>query len=137
MENCNVSPELSANVVLELLERLFTGFAPLRHKVLAAPPDLIETAALAGFLHSFYNGIENIFKQVVKDLDQARLRGDLWHRELLTSMAQPAEHRPAVVSRELVASLKEYLDFRHVFRHTYSFELQMFFNSLLFGLIWL
>jgi len=100
-----VSPELCSAVSLELaqLERLLTGFAPLRRKVLSTPPDLIEIVALAGYLHSFYNGIENIFKRIAKDFAQTRLRGDLWHRELLTSVAQPTEQRPAVVSRELVA----------------------------------
>jgi len=99
-----VSPEVCSAVVLELaqLERLLTDFAPLRQKVKSTPPDLVETAALAGLLHSFYNGIENIFKRIAVHLDQARPRGELWHRELLTGMAQPNAQRTAVISRELL-----------------------------------
>jgi hypothetical protein len=52
-----------------------------------------------------------------------RLGGELWHAELLDSMARRTASRPPVISEALRHTLKGYLDFRHVFRHAYSFEL--------------
>jgi len=37
---------------------------------------------------------------------------------------QIEEVRPAVISKELVAELKGYLEFRHRFRNIYGFELE-------------
>jgi len=39
-------------------------------------------------------------------------------------MARPSEMRPAVLSPELRTVLRNYLQFRHMFRHAYSFELK-------------
>lgn len=38
-------------------------------------------------------------------------------------MTRSGPKRPAVISESLNDRLQEYLDFRHVFRHAYSFEL--------------
>ena len=60
-------PELKEEIELELaqLQRLMNEFAELRKKVKHPNPDTIELVALAGFLHTFYTGVENIFKRVV------------------------------------------------------------------------
>jgi len=86
-------------------------------------PTEIELSALAALLHSFYTGVENIFKRVAVELDGEPVRGDSWHRELLLRMKSPTAHRPALLSEELHDSLNEYLRFRHVFRNAYSFDL--------------
>lgn len=39
-------------------------------------------------------------------------------------MTSPKPHRPALLSESLSETLQEYLDFRHVFRQAYSFELR-------------
>jgi len=39
-------------------------------------------------------------------------------------MAIPAPNRPATISIALKESLRNYLEFRHVFRHAYTFELR-------------
>jgi hypothetical protein len=87
------------------------------------PPTEIELSALAALLHSFYTGVENIFKRVAVELDGEPVRGDYWHRELLLRMKSPTAHRPALLSVELHDTLNEYLRFRHVFRNAYSFDL--------------
>ena len=46
-----------------------------------------------------------------------------WHADLLESMCNPTADRSAVIDDVLRAHLKNYLDFRHVFRHAYTFEL--------------
>ena len=54
-----------------------------------SPPDDIELSALAAMLHSFYNGIENIFKRVTAELDDRLPGGEFWHRELMDCMTMP------------------------------------------------
>lgn len=45
--------------------------------------------------------------------------------DLLNQMAEPQEGiRPAVIDEPLRARLKDYLDFRHFFRHAYGYTLQ-------------
>lgn len=107
----------------EQIDELLATYAPLVTKVAQSPPDFIETAALATMLHSFYTGVENIFKRIALEIDGSLPAGPLWHSELLNMMAQPTQARPAVISGTLRPQLKEYLNFRHVFRQAYSSNL--------------
>jgi hypothetical protein len=105
----------------EQLQRLLSGIHGLLGRCRTTAPSEIELSALAALLHSFYTGVENIFKRVVVELDGDPVRGDAWHRELLLRMKTPTAHRPALLSEELHDSLNEYLRFRHVFRNANSF----------------
>ena len=106
------------------LRRLLETYRPLLDKCAVNPPDGIELSALAAMLHSFYNGVENMFKRIAEELDGQLPRSEFWHRELLDSMNRPGKARSAVISETLVESLDAYLDFRHLFRHSYTFELR-------------
>ncbi len=59
-------PETQEKVELEIaqLERLVETHRSLLRKVAHVPPDNIETSALSAYLHAFYTGLENIFKQM-------------------------------------------------------------------------
>jgi UDP-hydrolysing UDP-N-acetyl-D-glucosamine 2-epimerase len=47
-----------------------------------------------------------------------------WHKQLLYRMTlELKDIRPALISKELAASLDEFLTFRHLFRNIYGFEL--------------
>jgi hypothetical protein len=85
----------------EQLCRLLAGMQPLLRRCETTPPNEIELSALAAFLHSFYTGIENLFKRVSVELDAQPVQGEAWHRELLKRMTQPGPHRPAWLSAEL------------------------------------
>lgn len=62
---------------------------------------------------------------IATDADNTRPGGASWRRELLTQMSLVLpEVRPAALSAETVAALAEYLDFRHVVRHMYTFNLR-------------
>jgi hypothetical protein len=41
------------------------SLAPRVSQACQTPPDPIVTLALAGFLHSFYTGVENVLKRIV------------------------------------------------------------------------
>ncbi len=106
------------------LRRLLDIHRRLLDKCAAGPPDDIELSALASMLHSFYNGVENIFKRVAAELDGGPPTGEFWHRQLLDSMKLPGRSRSTVVSDELAERLDDYLQFRHLFRHAYTFDLR-------------
>ena len=109
---------------LEQLHLLLQTYHLLRAKCESTNPDLVEIMALGAMLHSFYTGIENIFSRIAKGIDDSMPSGKFWHSSLLEKMSIAVPQRPAVLSLPLQELLDEYLDFRHVFRQAYSFQLQ-------------
>jgi predicted nucleotidyltransferase len=91
----------------------------------ARPPTRTELRAMAGMLHEFYNGVERILERIAVGLGEGMPQGSSWHADLLTQMAAAREGaRPAVIDEPLRARLKDYLDFRHFFRHAYGYTLE-------------
>ena len=76
-------------------------------------------------LHDFYNACERIFKWIAKDINGDFNPSEQWHKELLFRMTvKITDVRPAVISEELAADLNDFLQFRHIFRNIYGFELK-------------
>ena len=121
-----MSPDLREEVELELalLGMLLSESKPLFRSVAERSPTRTETLAVAAVLHSFYNGVENIFKRIAASLESGLHRGQSWHQDILNSMASVTQNRPAVISDRLRTRLKLYLEFRHFFRHAYTFSLK-------------
>ncbi len=78
---------------------------------------------LGSVLHSFYNGIENIFELIAKNIDNSLPNGNKSHQELLQQMKKSNDFRNAVITDETFNLLREYATFRHFYRHAYSFQL--------------
>jgi hypothetical protein len=118
--------ELNEQVALERrqIHRLFRIHRALLEKCTARAPDDIELSALAAMLHSFYNGMENIFKRITLELGDPMPGSESWHKGLLDGMTEATANRNAVLSPHLRSRIKEYLEFRHVFRHAYTFDLR-------------
>ena len=108
----------------EQLHRLLEKHRPLLDACTRRLPNDIELSALAAMLHSFYNGVENILKRIAIETGNPAPRGEFWHKNLLDSMAGATNRRAAVLSPQLHATLQEYMEFRHVFRHAYVFDLR-------------
>ncbi|MBD3253621.1 MAG: hypothetical protein GF383_00930 [Candidatus Lokiarchaeota archaeon] len=109
---------------IEKIKILIKSFASLIKEVRERTPNFIELNALAMFLHSFYNGLEHIFKMIAKKLDKKLSSGERWHIALLEQMAKSTKNRKQVIiSNDTFESLKEYLGFRHFSRNAYSFDI--------------
>ena len=78
----------------------------------------LELAGVAALLHNFYNGIENILKQILLSKDIIIPEGKSWHKELLEISVTNK-----IISEENKNSLGQYLAFRHFFSHAYAFDL--------------
>jgi HepT-like protein len=89
------------------------------------PPTHTELRAVASMLHKFYNGVERILERIAVSLGEGMPQGSYWHADLLAQIATAREPgRPAVVDEPLRARRKDYLDFRHFFRHAYGYTLE-------------
>lgn len=111
------------NVEIEQIDHLFVAYAELFANIQDNKPTLVETTALASVLHSFYNGLENIFNTIAKEIDQDVPTGPQSHRDLLNQMMTATAEREAILTVELGQRLADYLGFRHFYRHSYSFFL--------------
>lgn len=81
--------------------------------------------ALALNLHDFYTGVEHIFKDIARTVEKHIPSSEKWHRELLQQMAlEISSIRPPVIQKKTSLCLDEYLHFRHVVRHEYTFNLR-------------
>ena len=87
----------------------------------AAKPYIQES--IAKKLADVYNGIENIFKRVAREVDMHSPTGDSWHKDLLTQMTEQRPERPPVISEKTFLRLDDLLKFRHAFNNIYAEEL--------------
>jgi hypothetical protein len=108
---------------IEQIDRLLNIYEEVLMKCKGDEPSLTEITAAASALHSFYNGLENIFKIITRRIDNRTLSGEQWHKRLLSEMVQNTENRASVISEDLGQKLIKYMGFRHFFRHSYSFSL--------------
>lgn len=85
--------------------------------------DFLKAAALS--LQNYYMGVERIFEEVAKQIDQSLPAGASAHQPLLEQMRLeiPAT-RPALLSAATVPPIDTLRAFRQVVMHRYGFELQ-------------
>lgn len=107
---------------IDLIDELFKSHKGLLKRLKKMAPNRIELSAAATVLHSFYNGIENIFIRIANRIDKEQPFSEYWHQELLEQLKRKTSKRNAVISEELHEKLNLYLGFRHFFRHSYAFH---------------
>jgi len=75
--------------------------------------------------HDFYSGVEKTFQRIAAELNGGLPSGPAWHKTLLQNMLlEIPDVRPPIVSTETGKLLKKFLEFRHMFRHVYGFDLE-------------
>lgn len=105
------------------IDKLFFEYDLIFKKVKSETPDLFDMTILGSVLHSFYNGLENIFDIIAKNIDGSVPTGNKSHQELLHQMASENSMRDEIIDEQLYLKLREYATFRHFYRHAYSFQL--------------
>lgn len=78
----------------------------------------LELAGVAAMVHSFYNGMENILKQVMRERGVDLPKGESWHKELVQLAVSEG-----ILSEQTASAVRAYLAFRHFFSHAYAFDL--------------
>jgi hypothetical protein len=80
--------------------------------------DDIQIRAAASSLHSVYNGLEKIIVLLLKAKGASIAEGSFSHSESL----QLARSK-LIISEELESDLRDFMAFRHFYRHNYGFIL--------------
>jgi len=108
-----------------LRERIDAELENLEFGILLLPPvaelpylSVLEQAGISGVLHSFYNGIENIVKQMITDRGIPLPNGPSWYRDVL-ALAGEQQFFP----NDVIDDLKQYMAFRHYFAHAYVLDI--------------
>ncbi len=82
--------------------------------------------AMAYTLSGIYSCFEDQFLKIARAFENRVENPASWHKELLERMQiEVTDVRPAVISRESFAALDEMRGFRHVFRSSYMFTLDV------------
>jgi len=90
----------------------------------APQPEYRDLATAAYTLHNIYNALENIFEHTSRTYENHITESSRWHKELLDKMfLQIPQIRPAILPPETRKVMNELRGFRHVFRHSYDFDI--------------
>ncbi len=109
---------------LQSLDRIVEEAKVLLQRV-PAEPTAVEIRAAGSMVHDFYNRVERIFERIAIRLGPGLPTGSSGHTLLLRGMDSAVSGiRPAVIDHGLALRLLDYLRFRHLFRHTYGYEIQ-------------
>ena len=120
---CGLDKTIIERISFEIaqINKLISVYADILDRRDKEAPGLVEITALGGVLHSFYTGLENIFLNIAKRIDKQIPTGAEWHHDLLNQMTQAELYRNPVLSEALAERIDQYLGFRHLFRHAYTF----------------
>lgn len=64
------------NFQIEQINKLFHNYDELISKSKIKELNFIEITALGSCLHSFYNGLENIFEIIASEIDNEKINGE-------------------------------------------------------------
>lgn len=107
-----------------VLDRLAAAVESLRAPTGDTRGEWMRARALAFEIERYYTAVEATLARVLRSLDGAApTGGPAWHMDLLRAAAAAVQAgRPALLSHETAAHLRELLKFRHLARHGYDDE---------------
>lgn len=109
--------ELSDNIKAELQNiDGFIGELPASTELSSL--SVLQLAGTGTILFAFYNGIENILKQILLSVKEDLPEDDSWHRQILNISVEEN-----VISDECKTDLAPYLAFRNFFRQGYTLSM--------------
>ena len=113
------------NDELVKIESTVGGIAKALEDIEAAPANYRQyiQESMAKKLADVYNGVENIFRRIAREVDMHLPTGDSWHKDLLSQMTEQRPERPPVISEKTFPRLDDLLKFRHAFNNIYGEEL--------------
>jgi hypothetical protein len=83
-----------------------------------------QCAGVAYAIHNLYCALENSFEQISRSFENHVVDREQWHRELMLKMfLQIPGVRPRVFPASARPLLNELRSFRHIFRHSYDYQL--------------
>jgi len=113
------------NYEISQVDELFNSCKPLLDLCKLKKLDMIETMAAGSFLHSMYNGIEKTLVHIFKGINEEVPNNINWHTKLLEKAFSKTETGEPVLSNEYKETLNRYMRFRHLFRHTYNYKIEI------------
>ncbi|MBI2149396.1 MAG: hypothetical protein HYU27_02170 [Acidobacteria bacterium] len=109
---------------LSSIERLNAELSEVSPSLNSPKPAFRDMAAAAYLLHNIYCALEDAFEQVSRTFENHVVDPAQWHKELLGKMfLEIPTVRPAVLPLDLRGFLNDLRGFRHLFRHSYDFDL--------------
>lgn len=111
---------------LRALDKVVTRAEGALARAIQLPLDQDYFLASASLdMHGCYAGLERLFELIAVEIDESLPSGLRWHGDLLAQMALDVPGtRPPVLLSDTPAALEEYLQFRHVVRNVYTFNLR-------------
>jgi len=120
--------ELEKEIYFEIseIDKLFEEGKPLLDLLkIKENPDFIEKIAGGSFLHSVYNGIEKSIILIYKKISEEIPNDIDWHKKLFEKTFISSKNYPAIFNNEYKTQLRNYMKFRHFFRHTYGHKIDL------------
>jgi len=119
------SDELREEIEIELesMAEMVRESVQLCRDVGDGTPTMREKTAAGGFLAHFYNGVENILRRISRFYAVPLPEGGNWHVRLFRQFCEPDGHLPLLFDETLAAKIGPFRSFRHMFFHTYGFQL--------------
>lgn len=108
---------------LQSIKRIYDKLNREKGKVENTPKEA-QLINIGYYLHNLYNAFENIFLNIADVFENQIKEKSRWHYSLQKRMALNIEDiRPKVISKETSNYLDELRRFRHIFRHSYDYEI--------------
>jgi len=91
-----------------------------RNECIALNLEDVLIDSIAACMHSFYTGLEKLFKLITEEIDGGLPKSERWHAKLLDMMMLTLPVRCPVISKDTKAKLDQFRQFRHLFQNIYT-----------------